>query len=156
VTGDETNRDSEWEDLVRRLGGNPEKAAGEPPVEERYDTQRRDYDAWNAEDQYPVVSRPGPRDYVLAEEETLDFHPPDPKPVSASAPRTVLSWLGVIGAVVLWIVAGMASWQLPWWLSIASILGFLAGAISLFFLLPKTWAHRERFDDDDYGGGAKV
>ena len=76
MTGDETNRDSEWEDLVRRLGGNPEKAAGEPPVEERYDTQRRDYDAWNAEDQYPVVSRPGPRDYVLAEEETLDFHPP--------------------------------------------------------------------------------
>src|SRR5699024_967650 len=72
-----------------------------------------------------------------------------------SNPRTVLSWLGVISAAVLWIVAGMGGWQLPWWLNIASTLGFLAGAISLFFLLPKTWAHRDRFDDDDYGDGAK-
>ena len=153
--GDETHRDREWEDLVRRLGGNPQKAAGEPPGEEQYGTQHKDCYDWNTEDQYPV-NQPGPRDYVLAEEESVDFQPPDPKPVSASAPRTVLSWLGVTGAVVLWIVAGMASWQLPWWLSIASALGFLASATSLFFLLPKTWAHRDRFDDGDYGGGAKV
>ncbi|WP_022870611.1 hypothetical protein [Yaniella halotolerans] len=156
MTHDERNRDSEWEDLVRRLGGSPEQATGEPIVESHQDRQHRNVEDLDADVPHPTLGAPGPRDYSLAEEEPLDFQPPDPKPVSASAPRTVLSWLGVISATVLWIMAGMAGWQLPWWLSAASILGFLAGVTSLFFLLPKTWAHRDRFDDDDYGSGAKV
>lgn len=150
MTRDDMNRDPEWEDLVRRLGGNPEQAAGEPIPEEQANRHR------DAEDPYPDWIAPGPRDYSLGAGQTQDFQPPDPRPVSAGAPRTVLSWLAVISAAVVWIVAGMAGWQLPWWLSIASALSFLAGAVSLFFLLPKTWAHRDRFDDDDYGSGAKV
>ena len=151
MSHDDMNRDAEWEDLVRRLGGNPEQAKSEPIFEENGNEDRP-----HAEEQSRPLSAPGPRDYTLTEDDISDFQPPEPKPVSASNPRTVLSWLGVISAAVLWIVAGMGGWQLPWWLNIASTLGFLAGAISLFFLLPKTWAHRDRFDDDDYGDGAKV
>lgn len=145
------NRDDQWEDIVRRLGGSAEQARVEPAFEESADKELPQ----SADEDQSFVGA-GPRDYTLADEEVEDFQPPEPKPVSAGSPRTILSWFGVIGAAVLWILAGMGSWQLPWWLSIASTLGFLAGAMSLFFLLPKTWAHRERFDDDDYGNGAKI
>lgn len=148
---DDMNRDEQWEDLVRRLGGTPEQAKAEPVSEEPVDS-----DAPYPESEAPRFTGMGPRDYTLAEEEIDDFQPPEPKPVSTGNPRTILSWLGVFGAIFLWVLAGIGGWQLPWWLGIASTAGFLAGGISLFFLLPKTWAHRDPYDDDDFGGGAKV
>lgn len=151
MSKDDMNRDEQWEDIVRRLGGSSEQAKVEPIFEESVDEEPPQTEAGNLS-----FVTAGPRDYTLAEEEIEDFQPPDPKPVSTARPRTLLSWFGVIGATVLWILAGMGGWPLPWWLSIGSTLAFLAGAVSLFFLLPKTWAHRDRFDDDDYGGGAKV
>lgn len=145
------NRDDQWEDIVRRLGGSPEQARAEPVFEESPDEVPP-----QTEDGDQTFVGAGPRDYTLADEEIEDFQPPEPNPVSASSPRTLLSWFGVIGAVILWISAGIGGWQLSWWLSIASTLSCFAGAISLFFLLPKTSAHRDRFDGDDYGNGAKV
>lgn len=147
---DDMNHDKQWEDIVRRLGGSEEQAKAEPAFEDPANT---DPMGSNNDEQLRL---PGPRDYTLAEEEDEDFLPPEPKPVSTANPRTLLSWLGVCGATVLWIVAGLGGWQLPWWLMVASTLSFIAGALSLFFLLPKTRDHRPPFDDDDFGDGAKV
>lgn len=151
MNNDYRDRDQQWEDLVRRLGGSEDQARAEPIYEERPHAAPTASD-----DTEQFVGLPGPRDYSVAEEEVEDFQPPEPKAVSTGNPRTLLSWFGVLGATILWLLAGMSSWQLPWWLMIVSSLSFIAGAISLFFLLPKTGAHRNPLDDDDYGNGAKV
>lgn len=148
---DDQHRDEQWEDLVRRLGGSPEQARAQPKQEEQSDIQ-----SLSESPSEQFAGGMGARDYTLSEEDVEDFQPPDPKPVTTGSPRTVLSWFGVIGAIFLWILAGISGWVLPWWLSTVSIVALLVGAISLFFLLPKTWAHRDRFDDDDFGNGAKV
>lgn len=151
MSRDEMGRDEQWEDIVRRLGGSEEQAQAEPVVENDPDETPA-----ASGDGNPYLALPGPRDYTVVEEEVEDFQPPEPKAVSTGSPRTLLSWFGVLGATVLWILAGLGGWQLPWWLTIISTLSFVAGALSLFFMLPKTRAHRNPFDDDDYGNGAKV
>ncbi len=145
------NEDQQWEDIVRRLGGNENEAKAEPIFE---DSPADDTDQSLETDQ--PLQHFGPRDYTLAEEELEDFQPPEPQPVITGNPRSLLSWAGVIIATLLWLWTGLSGWTLPWWLLTASILSFLGGATSLFFLLPKTWAHRNPADDDDYGDGAKV
>lgn len=147
MSRDPMNQDEQWEDIVRRLGGSETEAKADPVFEEPSETQPTVSDR-----SLPMV---GPRDYTVAEADD-DFRPPEPKPVSTGNPRTLLSWFGVIAAVILWIVTGMVGWHLPWWLTAVSIAAFIAGASSLFFLLPKTQAHRNPFDDDDYGNGARV
>lgn len=149
MTRDDMNRDEEWEDIVRRLGGTEQQAQSklasednEPQLSEGFVSQS--------------LPQAGPRDYTLAEEEIEDFQPPEPNPFATGNPRTILSWSVVIGSVILWILAALGGWQLPWWLSVITLLGFFGGGLSLFFLLPKTWAHRGPSDDDDYGNGAKV
>jgi hypothetical protein len=142
----EPDEHEQWEDLVRRLGGTPEQAQTSPAIGSSDDGQ----------ESQPAEAPQGPRDYELAEETVEDFQPPEPKPIASGNPRTVLSWFGVIGAAVIWIIAGLLSWPLPWWLSTVTVVAFLGGAVSLFFLLPKSWAHRDPFDNDDYGDGAKL
>ena len=142
----DSNHDEQWEDIVRRLGGPDGQTPFEPISEES---------PLPVSDSSPLPSA-GPRDYTVAEEIVEDFRPPVPKPIASGNPRTVLSWSGVIGATVIWILAALLGWQLPWWMSWLTGLSLLAGAVSLFFLLPKTWAHRDPFDNDDYGDGAKV
>lgn len=143
---DDMNRDDAWEDIVRRLGGTEDQAKAEPAPEDDEEHEPR----------VEPLTHPGPRDYVLAEEIVEDFEQPEPKPLSTSNPRALLSWLGVIGSAFIWILAALGGWSLPLWLTGIITVGFFAGAISLFFLLPKTWADRDFFDDDDYGNGAKV
>lgn len=142
----EPNDNEQWEDLVRRLGGTSDQAQT-PPTSER-DTS---HDA-----PHPIAPLQGPRDYQLADEEVEDYRPPEPKAIASGNPRTVLSWVGVVGSVIIWILAALLSAPLPWWLSTATLFAFLGGALSLFLLLPKTWAHRDPFDEDDYGDGAKL
>ena len=146
MTSHERNDDERWEDIVRRLGGTPDQAQTRPEINPA-----------DAEpDHQPAIPQQGPRDYQTADEIIEDFQPAEPRPIASGNPRTVLSWLVVIGAGAIWILAALMSWPLPWWLSAVTIIGFLGGALSLFFLLPKTWAHRDPFDDDDYGDGAKL
>ncbi len=139
------NPDEQWEDIVRRLGGSSDQANSEPVAEPAHTPQPPDY--W---------TDAGPRDYAVAEEIVEDFQPPDPKPITTGHPRTVLSWTGVIGAVMIWLFAAFVSFPLPWWLTTATVVAFLAGAVSLFFLLPRTRTHHDPDDDDDYGDGAKL
>lgn len=138
--------DEQWEDIVRRLGGTQDQAQTEPVSESPPPS--------NPES--ASLPQAGPRDYTVADERIEDFQPPPPKPIANGNPRTVLSWTGVIVPITIWILAALLGLQLAWWISWVTILGFLAGAVSLFFLLPKSWAHRDPFDDDDFGDGAKV
>jgi len=142
----EPDEHEQWEDIVRRLGGTSEQAQSPASSESPTHDARSE----------PGMPLRGPRDYQLADETVEDFQPPNPKPIATGNPRTVLSWFGVVGAVAIWIIAALLSWPLPWWLATVTILGFGGGAVSLFFLLPKSWAHRERFDGDDYGDGARL
>lgn len=140
-----------WEDLVRRLGGTSEQAQARPSS----DPHASDPDEQSPLRQ-PWHPPEGPRDYQLAEEIVEDFHPPVPKPIASGNPRTVLSWIAVIGAITIWLVTALFGWSLPWWLTAVTLIGFGSGVASLFFLLPKSWAHRERFDGDEFGDGAKL
>lgn len=141
-----SNQDDQWEDIVRRLGGTQDQAQSEPV-----------HESSSEPDHEPTSLSPaGPRDYTVAKEFLEDFQPPSPKPITTGSPRTVLSWLGVIGPVTIWVLAALLGLPLAWWMSWTTILAFLAGAVSLFFLLPKSWAHRDPFDDDDFGDGAKI
>lgn len=142
----DSDDNEQWEDIVRRLGGTPDQAHT-PPITETPEG----YEASSAED-----TSHGPRDYHLADEVVEDFQPPEPKPIASGNPRTVLSWFGVIGATVVWMVAALLSLTLPWWLAVATLVGFFGGGVSLFFLLPKSWTDRDPLDNDDYGGGAKL
>lgn len=148
---DANNNNQQWQDIVRRLGGSQEEAKAEPVSE---DSPANVFDLSLEID--PSLQPRGPRDYTLAEQEPENFHPPEPQPVMTSSPRSLLSWAGVLMATLLWLCTGFSGWVLPWWLFTASLLSFLGGATSLFFLLPKTWAHRNPVDDEDYGDGAKV
>lgn len=142
----EPNEDKQWEDLIRRLGGTPEQAHAQPVQEPPTSHQ----------EESPEDSPAGPRDYQVADEIVEDFQPPEPQPIASRSPRAVLSWFGVIGALAVWILAAVLRWPLPWWLATVTLVGLLGGAVSLFFLLPKSWAHRDPFDDENYGGGAKL
>src|SRR5699024_5835287 len=104
--------DHEWEDLVRRLGGTSDQAHT-PPVPEPSAA--------------PSQAGPtGPRDYTLAEEPVEDYRPPEPRPLGAGNPRTVLSWVGVIGAAIFGLMAALLGWSLPWWLSAFAVVAFLS------------------------------
>lgn len=140
----EPNEHEQWEDIVRRLGGTSDQAQT-PPVQ--------DLETSSGAADPPLH---GPRDYQLADEIVEDFRPPEPKAIASGNPRAVVSWVGVVGSVLIWIVAALLSTPMAWWLSTLTLLAFLGGALSLFFLLPKTWAHRDPFDEDDYGDGAKL
>lgn len=142
----EPNDHQQWEDIVRRLGGTSDQA--QTP-------SAPDLDASSGDPQ-PGAPLQGPRDYQLADEIVEDFRPPEPRSIASGNPRAVISWVGVVGAVLVWVLAALLSAPLPWWLSTTTLLAFLGGAVSLFFLLPKTWAHRDPFDEDDYGDGAKL
>lgn len=142
----EHNDDEQWEDIVRRLGGSQDQAQTQPDV---------DPVSQESIDQ-PALPVGGPRDYYITDDAVEDFVPPEPSLIASGNPRTVLSWAGVVAAAGIWILAALVGWPLPWWLSAVTITGFLGGAISLFFLLPKSWAHRDPFDSDDYGDGAKL
>lgn len=142
----EPNDDEQWEDIVRRLRDTSHQAQT-PSFEETNEPPPAD------DSMLPLQ---GPRDYRLSDEVVEDFRPPDPKPIASGNPRTVLSWTGLAGSAMIWILAALLSWPLPWWLSTATLLAFLGGAASLFFLLPKSYADRDPFDDEDYGSGAKL
>lgn len=132
-----TNDDEQWEDLVRRLGGEPEDSALDPSS-------------------YFSAPPPGPRDYHVTEEVSEDFQPPSPKPIATGNPRTILSWTAVLGSVVIWLSTALLGISLAWWLAAATVMCFLAGVVSLFFLLPRSPDHRDPDDSDDYGSGAKL
>lgn len=139
------SHDEEWEDIVRRLGGDPEQGPSDPIVEPS-----------------PIPQTPsletgtGPRDYAVSEEVVEDFQPPEPRSIATGNPRTILSWTGVIGAVAIWLIAALLNIPLAWWLTTVTVVAFLGGALSLFFQLPQTRAHQNPYDDDDYGNGAKL
>lgn len=142
---EQRDEDKAWEDLVRRLGGSPEQAQSEPTAEPPH----------RADAPEPSSTR-GPRDYTVAEEIVEDFQPPEPKPIATGNPRTVLSWIGVIGAIAIWLLAALLGIPLAWWMTTVTVVAFLAGALSLFFLLPRTREHRNPYNDGDYGDGAQL
>src|SRR5699024_959883 len=100
------NDDQQWEDIVRRLGGNEDEAKAEPILEDSPDT-----DQPLKPDQ--PLQRSGPRDYALAAQEPESLQPPEPQSVSTGKPRSLLSWTGVIIATLLWLFAGLGGRTLP-------------------------------------------
>jgi len=133
--------DKEWEDIVRRLRGSTDEAESAPVAKPHT---------------FSPSAMQGPRDYTVAEEVVEEFQPPKPQPIATGNPRVLLSWTGVIGSVVVWLLAALLGMPLSWWLASLTIGAFLAGALSLFFLLPRTREHLDQHGDGDYGDGAKL
>ncbi|MER7053021.1 MULTISPECIES: hypothetical protein [unclassified Streptomyces] len=102
---------------------------------------------------------PGPRDHTPAEpsDDDLDeddeghFVPPEPPRLPEGDTTARFAWLGVLGGPVLLLLAVVLGWDMSWWLTTASIGGFLGGFATLVMRM-RTGDE----DDDDPGRGAVV
>src|SRR5699024_11876844 len=117
VQSNNSNQDDQWEDIVRRLGGTQDQAQSEP-VHESSSEPDHEPTSW---------SPAGPRDYTVAEEFLEDFQPPSHRPITTGSPRTVLSWLGVIGPVSIWVIAAILGLHIAWWNFLSLIMAVLTG-----------------------------
>ncbi|GAA0649395.1 hypothetical protein GCM10009535_29220 [Streptomyces thermocarboxydovorans] len=101
----------------------------------------------------------GPRDYSVAEpsDDDLDesdeghFVPPEPPPLPEADTTARFAWLGVLGSPVLLLLAVLLGWEMSWWLTTATIGGFLGGVATLVMRM-----RTDDEEDDDPGRGAVV
>jgi len=75
------------------------------------------------------------------------FVPPTPPPLPRPEPRTLLAWVGTLGAPVAFVFAAMTGLVLPRLLTGALILGFVAGVVWLIVTISRS--DDERYDPDD-------
>ncbi len=92
----------------------------------------------------------GPRDYPVDEDDG-DFIPPEPPALGSGNPLVVLSMIGVAGAPAALLLAAILWPSLPGLVLAVLIAAFVAGAVGLFFALPRD-ADRDGPGDD----GAQV
>lgn len=78
------------------------------------------------------------------------FVPPPPPPLPRLEPYQQLCWAGVLGGPLLLLFSVLFSLQLPTWLSVLCVGGFVAGFVTLVARMD------EGGEDDDTGNGAVV
>ncbi|MFG3045756.1 hypothetical protein [Streptomyces sp. NPDC048202] len=99
----------------------------------------------------------GPRDHTPAEPDDGEddgeghFEPPEPPPLPVADTTAKFAWLGVVGGPILLLLAVLLGWEMTWWLTTASIGGFLGGFVTLV-----TRMRPDDDGDDDPGRGAVV
>ncbi|MFD4835143.1 hypothetical protein ACFWPV_35730 [Streptomyces uncialis] len=101
----------------------------------------------------------GPRDHSLAEPSDDDFEagdeghfvPPEPPPLPDADATAKFAWLGLIGGPLLLLLAVLLGWEMTWWLSLATIGGFLGGFATLVARMKP-----DDEDEEDPGRGAVV
>lgn len=104
----------------------------------------------------PPPASPGPRDYRLDPETTIEdddepgFVPEEPPPLGASDPVVVAGWAGIVASVAVVLV------YLVLWRGMPSLLLALAGPCFLLSVGMLVWRLPRRRGDDDHGDGAVV
>jgi hypothetical protein len=150
--GDRDDVDRQWQEIVAGLG----------PL----DLSARDAD-WLDSPPAPAAPGPdavapdrgepttpgggwGPRDHAVDEDDG-DFVPPEPPALGSGNPAIVLSMIGVAGAPAALLLAAILWPSVPGVVLGLLVAGFVAGAVGLFFALPRD-ADRDGPGDD----GARV
>jgi hypothetical protein len=79
------------------------------------------------------------------------FIPPEPPPLPHLAPAQQLAWVGLAGGPLLLLIAAVFAVTLPVWLSLAAVIGFVGGFLTLVAMMEDRHS-----DDGDSGDGAVV
>lgn len=137
--GDREDLDRQWQEIIADLG--PMDASG---------LAGEGRDALGHGEFDDPAPGPGPRDYAV-EEDDGDFVPPEPPAVGSGNPAIVLSMVGVAGAPAALLLAAVFWPAVPGIVLAVLVAAFIAGAVGLFFALPRD-ADRDGPGDD----GARV
>ncbi|MDI3331803.1 MAG: hypothetical protein QJR09_13875 [Micrococcus sp.] len=146
---DREDFDRQWQEIVAGLGPldvsarDAERMAGAEPAGPDPATADRD------EAPAPDGGR-GPRDYAVDEDDG-DFVPPEPPALGSGNPAIVLSMIGVAGAPAGLLLTAIFWPAAPGVVLAVLVAAFMAGAVGLFFALPRD-ADRDGPGDD----GARV
>lgn len=136
------------EDTDDDIGPRP----SDPPVD--HPEPRGDADA--AEDWGTVPSHVGgdaAREAAMAEpedEDTEGYVPPEPPPLPRGDLFTVLSWTGVLGAPLFFLITALFWRTVPQILIVVAVAAFIAGFVALVLRMP------DRRDPDDHDDGAVI
>jgi hypothetical protein len=147
---DRDDVDRQWREIVAGLGpmdvGSPDaglRASAPGPAGADPDPVAPDRDVVPGRDW-------GPRDYPV-EEDDGDFVPPEPPALGSGNPAIVLSMIGVTGAPAALLLTAILWPDVPGLVLGLLVAAFVAGAVGLFFALPRD-ADRDGPGDD----GAQV
>jgi hypothetical protein len=147
---DRDDVDRQWREIIAGLGpmdvGSPDTGWRSPapgPAGPEPDP--------SAPDREEVPGRDwGPRDYPVDEDDG-DFVPPEPPALGSGNPAIVLSMIGVAGAPAALLLTAILWPSVPGLVLGLLVAAFVAGAVGLFFALPRD-ADRDGPGDD----GARV
>jgi hypothetical protein len=127
------NDDLAWARIVAGYDAPvPPSAASWPPEEDLGHSGDARTEANAEAPTLPAPAAPsagvGPVETHRAEE---TFIPPEPPPLPHLAPSQQLAWLGLAGGPLLLLMAALFAVTLPVWLSLAAVIGFVGGFITL-------------------------
>lgn len=150
--GDRGDFDRQWQEIVAGLGpldvsareAERMEAAPAPPRDPEPDAPLASPGASAARGRDF-----GPRDHAV--DDDGDFVPPEPPALGSGNPAIVLSMVGVAGAPAALLLAAILWPSLPGVVLTVLVAAFVAGAVGLFFALPRD-ADRDGPGDD----GARV
>jgi hypothetical protein len=143
--------DRQWQEIIAGLGP-LDAGARDPawPASTAAGPAGADLDAPDREQSAAPAREWGPRDYS-ADEDDGDFIPPEPPALGSGNPAIVLSMIGVAGAPAALLLTAILWPSVPGLVLAVLIAAFVAGAVGLFFALPRD-ADRDGPGDD----GAQV
>lgn len=95
--------------------------------------------------EYRKAALPGPRDYIVDEDDE-QFTPPDPGPVASSDPFLTLGWFLLAGGLIIILLSLMVWPSAPRLFHIGCVAAVLIGGAILTWRMP-----RHKRDDDDLG-----
>jgi hypothetical protein len=94
-----------------------------------------------------AVSDTDPLNTEATWEDEGHFVPPTPPPLPRLEPLTLLAWVGVLGSIVLSILAAVFDWAIPDLVLGAMIVGFVGGIVVLIARLSREPPDPDRPDD---------
>jgi hypothetical protein len=143
--------DRQWQEIIAGLGpldaSDRDAEWTEPTTAGPADP---DPDAPDSEEAAAPDRGRGPRDHSVDEDDG-DFVPPEPPALGSGNPAIVLSMIGVAGAPAALLLTAILWPSVPGLVLTMLVAAFVAGAVGLFFALPRD-ADRDGPGDD----GARV
>lgn len=147
--------EQQWQEIIAGLGplgapGGDDSETRPRPGARGDEGHTRDEGHAGGAGEHGAVPSWGSRDDAVGEDEG-DFVPPEPPALGSGNPAVVLSMVGVAGAPAALLLAAVVWPSAPGAVLAVLVAAFVAGAVGLFFTLPRD-ADRDGPGDD----GARV